>query len=95
MSTIRSGVSSSISTGIGTGLGDGSCLIVWTIYQNVIEYPGKFVMRAFRVTADGPRPLSKCAVANTLDDIRDMVPLGLYRLDRDPTDPPEILETWI
>jgi hypothetical protein len=34
-------------------------------------------------------------VARTLEDAREAVPAGLYRMDRDVNDDPRIVETWI
>lgn len=44
-----------------------------------------------------PRPQATLivVVADTLEQVRDMLPPGLTMLDRHPTDSPEIHEVWL
>lgn len=71
-------------------------LAVLVIYHNPTDYPGRYVVRrqvatAIGIVADGD-PLG---VVDTLDAARALVPEGMYRLDRHPTDEPQIVESWM
>lgn len=70
-------------------------LPIWTIYDNPSDYPGKYVLRR-SVAARGfviTDPV--CYVSDTLDAARKMLPPGLFRLDRQPGDEVQIVETWL
>lgn len=64
---------------------------VWTVYNSPKDYPGKFVARRWELTT----PTDDVIVADTLDEVRERLPLGLYPLDRHPGDDPVIVETWL
>ncbi len=73
-------------------------LLMFTIYENPTDYPGKFVARRFAVTAAGvmpePDPL---AVVDTIEEARAAIPdrEGLVCMRRNPSDEPQIVETWL
>jgi len=58
------------------------------------EYPGHWVARLW-VTLPTPRPTRRVLLHDSLDALRDMLPVGLIRLVRAPKDPPEIEEVWL
>lgn len=70
-------------------------LVVWVIYDNPTDYPGRYVVRAQRASAAGvvvdPWP---AAVVGSLDEARAAVPHGLYCLPASPDDDRTIVETW-
>jgi hypothetical protein len=66
-------------------------LFIWTIYDHPSDFPDKFVARCFHYD----KPTEAFLLADTLDEIRRLIPQGLYRLDRQPNDDPVIVETWI
>lgn len=70
-------------------------LLIWTIYENPVDFPDWFVARPqiIRPKTAGPLPLH--LMAKNLDRLRLMLPDGLVRLDRQPTDDPFILEVWV
>ena len=61
------------------------------IYERPEDYPGKFVARLW----DLQQPTSFLVVADTLEEIRKAIPSGMVPIQRDPTDAPAIVETWI
>lgn len=71
-------------------------LYMWTICESPKDFPGKFVVRRFRVRAgEVDAEKDPVAVVDTLDQARDAVPLGHYRMDRMPEDEPQIVEVWL
>jgi hypothetical protein len=70
---------------------------VWTIYYNPRDFPGKYVARRhdiFRNRTE-PQASSEYFMADTLDEIRSLIPFGLACLSRSDGDEPQILETWL
>jgi hypothetical protein len=73
----------------------GAALEMFTIYRHPSDYPDKFVVRRFLVT-DKPNPdKTPCAVCNNLNDARAAIPFGMVCVDRQPSDDPVIIETWL
>jgi hypothetical protein len=76
-------------------------LTIWTIYAKPVDYPDQFVARKFLV---GPRtflvgppfiPTNDMFVAETIEELRALLPLGLTRLPRAPSDDRFIVESWL
>ena len=70
-------------------------LRMWTIYESPRDYPGRFVVRGWTVQREPVPDELPTAVVDTLAAARRHVPVGLFRLDRDPDDDPTIVETWL
>lgn len=66
-------------------------LPMWTVYDNPSDYPGKFVARM----SFYDRATSNVLVADTLEELRGLLPPRLTRLERDPNDDPVIVEVWV
>lgn len=64
---------------------------IWTIYDHPTDYPDKFVARKFILD----KPTSEVIIADTLEELREMLPLGLSCFNRSVTDDPVIVETWM
>lgn len=70
-------------------------LPMWVIYRPVTrEYPGKWVTR-MHVTLPQSRPTRFVMTHDTLEELREQLPPGLTRLDRQRGDLPEIEELWL
>lgn len=69
----------------------GGVLNLWTIYASPTDYPGKFVARRFEMD----RPTSEVILADTLDEVRSLLPRGLTCIGRSSYDEPQIVETWL
>lgn len=74
-----------------------SPLIMFTIYKDPTDYPGKFVTRRCAILpgsiAMDDEPL---AVVDTLEAARDAIPTrALVCMARSPGDEPQIVETWL
>jgi hypothetical protein len=67
----------------------------WVIYDHPRDYPDHFVMRRWGITAGNFFPTDDVALADTLPEIRQAVPPGLYCLERYANDDPCIVEVWI
>ena len=70
---------------------------MWTIVRNPADLPG--VAYSARLWLIEPGGLStatdRLLTAPTLDQLRAMLPPGLYRLDRFADDEAAIVETWL
>jgi hypothetical protein len=66
-------------------------LSLWTIYKTPKDFPDGFIARRFE--HDAP---TYDVLTGELEDLRDTLSrAGLVKLDRDPADPPQIVETWL
>jgi hypothetical protein len=65
-------------------------LAAWVIVRDQIDYPGDLVAR---LVTDQLTPY--VLLADTLAGLHAQLPVGLVRSERQPSDPPEIVETWV
>ena len=65
-------------------------LAAWVIGRDQVDYPGSLVAR---LVTDKLTPY--VLLADTLDGLHAQLPPDLVRLERQPSDPPGIVETWI
>jgi hypothetical protein len=70
----------------------------WTVYESPSDFPGLYVVRRWGVLsgAHGPVTNGEAQTFATLAEAR--APLqeqGLYRIPRDVTDDPCIVESWV
>ena len=65
-------------------------LVGWVVMRDPPDYPGRVTARL--VTTDGQAPY--VLVADTLAEIRAALPHGLVRTERQPAEPPEVVEIW-
>jgi hypothetical protein len=71
-------------------------LSMWTVYERPRDYACGFVARRFEVTGKGPTPTQMTLKCLELEPIREkLARAGLVRLDREPDDEPQIVETWL
>src|SRR6476469_4614309 len=66
-------------------------LVAWVVLWDLPAYPERF---AARLATSGPVPFPSLLLADTLAGIRAMLPPGLVRSERMPSDPPEVVEIW-
>ncbi|KWN78354.1 hypothetical protein WM24_29700 [Burkholderia ubonensis] len=70
---------------------------MWVIYERPSDYPTGFLARHW-LASSGGLLASKGEVLTgaTLDEVRaQLAPFGLHRIERDPRDEPQIVETWL
>lgn len=71
-------------------------MTIWVVYFNPSDFPGLYVLRAQRPCSNGEIEKSPGALtADTLDEIRELIPPGLTRIPRFPEDDPVIVECWL
>ena len=72
-------------------------MYVWTIYDGPSDFPGRFVVRRFRVTGGaGSEPEARpWSVKDSLLKARGTIPGGLYLVPRARHDEPQIVESWL
>lgn len=71
--------------------------VVYMIYSNPSDYPGLFVLQRWNM-ARGPGDEVRhtvLAVERDFARIRELVPKGLTRIPRSPTDNPIVVEAWM
>jgi hypothetical protein len=70
-------------------------LALWTVYDHPSDFPDRFIARLWLVSRTGTVMTEETVSAATLEELRDRLPSGLCRLDRDPSDDPVVVETWL
>ena len=72
-------------------------LSVWTVYFNPRDFPGKYVARRFNLFRGEmePKASNEHFVANSIDEVRRLLPMGLVCLQRSDGDDAKIVETWL
>jgi hypothetical protein len=70
-------------------------LDMWTVYDHPRDYPDKYVARRCTVGRGGLTMTNDMFVADTINEVRSLLPLGLFCLPRDPKDDPCIVEVWL
>lgn len=66
----------------------------WVVYWNPSDFPDQYVVRRWKIGRGWIEPDSMVEVFDMLDEARMAVPDGLYRIERDATDDPTIVEIW-
>jgi hypothetical protein len=64
-------------------------LFAWIIMRGLPEYPGSLVAR---LVTDTLTPY--ILISHTLAEVQVQLPPGLKRSERQPSDPPEVVEAW-
>jgi hypothetical protein len=67
---------------------------IWTIWADQPGYPDKHVVRSFEIPMTSPTPMSE-EVADSLDAARALLPLGLSKAIRNPSEDPALVEMWM
>lgn len=68
--------------------------VIYTIYENPKDFPGKFVVRGFDALTATPHP-QPIYVGTSIVDARNSVPPGQVRLERYLEDDAAIKEVWV
>lgn len=64
-------------------------LFAWIVMRDLPDYPEEMVARLVTDV-----PTSYVLVADTLAGLHAQMPISLTRRDRQPSDPPEVMEVW-
>ena len=71
-------------------------LIIWTVYDHPTDYPDNFVARRSECRPHGVIVNTQdMFIADTLSEVRQLLPRGLIHIGRDPRDDPKIVEVWL
>ena len=68
--------------------------LTWILTAADVEHPGKYVARAHQADHQGGTVQPGALVADTLDELRAMLPTDLTRSARTSALPPDVIETW-
>ena len=76
---------------------DNILMPIWTVYARPKDYPDLFVARRFDIVHGELQacPSDDVVTASSLQELREMLPMGLTRLPRHADDEPQIVEVWI
>lgn len=81
------------------GAGHDACqLVIWTVYESPLDYPGRYVARPSvfgAVIGAEWSPLVCHLEGCTLSEVRDQLPGGLFCIERAPLDDAVIVEVWV
>jgi len=68
-------------------------LSIWVVYDHPTDYPNDFVARRF----ENDQPTSSVMFSDRLETLREcfLVQMGLTCIERDPSDDPKIVESWL
>lgn len=70
-------------------------LEIWTVYEHPRDYPDKYVARKSLATHPEPTRTDDMFTADSLNEVRALLPPGLYCFHRSPEDDPAIVEIWL
>lgn len=72
-------------------------LPMWVIYASPKDYPGRIVVREWRIMRGGEQVAmaTPTATVRSLTEARQAIPPGLVRMDRMQGDDPVIVEVWL
>jgi hypothetical protein len=68
---------------------------LWTVYDHPRDYPDVWVARRSEIGIGKSTPTPDMFTADTLDELRALLPRGLVCLARSPGDDPVIVEVWL
>jgi hypothetical protein len=68
---------------------------IWVIFDHPRDFPDKFVIRIQEASASGVRHRPEVWLRDSLEEARKVIPPGLVRIERDPSDDSVIVESWI
>lgn len=68
---------------------------MWVIYARPRDYPTQYVFRLWEMRDMKMIATDQMALADSLKDIREMLPPGLFRLSRFINDDPCMVEVWL
>ena len=67
---------------------------MWSITATDVENSSKYVARAHQADHQGDTVQPGALVADTLGELRVMLPVGLTRRERTSALPPDVIEVW-
>jgi len=70
-------------------------LHVWTLYDHPRDHPDAFVARRHVVVGGATAPTPDMFVADSLEELRALLPGGLVCVPRSALDEPTIVESWL
>lgn len=70
-------------------------LPMWVVMFSPSDIPNKFVARKHIVGFGEAPATQELYTADTLEELRDLLPPGLVKMVRHPSDDPVILEVWL
>lgn len=70
---------------------------MWTIYWSPKDYPEKYVARRWDIVRGDAKahPTNDMFVSDSIVELRELLPRGLYPMPRFGADDPCIVEVWL
>ena len=70
-------------------------LEMYVIYRRPSDHPAPYAMRKWHIGDEGATPDDELATGETLDEIRSLIPHNFVRFERNPSDDPVFVESWL
>jgi len=70
-------------------------LPMWVVYCRPKDFPSAYVARMHVIGGGGHYATKMHVIGMTVDEVRELLPPGLYNLGRNPEDDAKIVEVWI
>lgn len=67
----------------------------WTVYDHPADYPQHFVARRWIARGGAVIATAEMFTADSLEELRALLPPGLIVFPRSPSDDPTIVECWM
>jgi hypothetical protein len=68
---------------------------MWVVYAQPRDYPMQYVLRLWELRDEKMIATNQMGLADSLEEVREMLPPGLFRLSRFDNDDPCIVEVWL
>lgn len=65
------------------------------VYERPKDHPFGLIARIWNVGPGSVQPTDMAMIANSLEQLRNGIPRRFTRVERNPSDDPNILEVWI
>ena len=70
-------------------------LMLWTIYNHPSNAPDHFIARKWLVSGGESTMTDEVFKAGTLEELRKLLPPGLYHIPRSDEDDSTVIESWL
>lgn len=70
-------------------------LSIWNVYDHPSDFPEGFLARRAEISPGWVQHTNDILTAETLQDLRDLLPYGLTMLPRNENEDPVIVEVWL
>lgn len=73
----------------------GDSMDMWVVFDHPVDYPDVYVARLMIVAPNMVVPTNLVYTADSLGELREMIPQGYHCMPRFPNDDPSVIEVWL